>query len=145
MIPEPRLASSVIIAALRRKVEAVGGFATVLAKGDAVAGAILIVCPQGASGDGAGHVSGHLSDDTRQGESHANTGPESGPKPVILEREPTFDGPGKWIAVGRQHIDNEQKLSEYLVKRRASDPDLWIIELDTADAERFAAEITGSA
>ena len=145
MIPEPRLASSVIIAALRRKVEAAGGFATVLAKGDAVAGAILIVCPQGASGDGAGH----LSDDARQGESHANIGPdivpESGAKPVILEREPTFDGPGKWIAVGHQHIVNEHKLSEYLAKRRASDPDLWIIELDTAEAERFAAEITGSA
>ena len=141
MIPEPRLASSVIIAALRRKVEAAGGFATILAKGDAVAGAILIVCPQGISADGAGHAS----DDARQGENHANTGPESGPKPVILEREPTFDGPGKWIAVGHQHIDNEQKLSEYLAKRRASDPDLWIIELDTADAERFAAEIIGSA
>ena len=133
MIPEPRLASSVIIAALRRKVEAAGGFATILAKGDAVAGAILIVCPQGASGD------------ARQGESHANIGPESGAKPVILEREPTFDGPGKWVAVGHQHIDNEHKLSEYLAKRRGSDPDLWIIELDTADAERFAAEITGSA
>ena len=141
MIPEPRLASSVIIAALRRKVEAAGGFATILAKGDAVAGAILIVCPQGASGDGRGHASA----DARQGESHANIGPESGAKPVILEREPTFDGPGKWVAVGHQHIDNEHKLSEYLAKRRGSDPDLWIIELDTADAERFAAEITGSA
>ncbi len=145
MIPEPRLASSVIIAALRRKVEAAGGFATVLAKGDAVAGAILIVCPQGTSGDGVGHAQDHVSGDAREGVSHANTGPESGPKPVILEREPTFDGPGKWVAVGRQHIDSEQKLSEYLAKRRASDPDLWIIELDTADAERFAAEITGSA
>ena len=141
MIPEPRLASSVINAALRRKVEAAGGFATILAKGDAVAGAILIVCPQGASGDGRGHASA----DARQGENHANIGPESGAKPVILERESTFDGPGKWVAVGQQHIDNEQKLSEYLAKRRASDPDLWIIELDTAEAERFAAEITGSA
>ena len=28
----------------------------------------------------------------------------------------------------------------YWRRRRASDPDLWVIELDVADAERFAAE-----
>lgn len=132
-MPEPRLASSVLIAALRRKVEAAGGFATVLAKGDAVAGAILLVCLQ---------AEGSASKPDRMG---TETGPESGAKPVILEREPTFDGPGKWSAVGSQHTDNEQKLSEYLAKRRASDPDMWIIELDTAEAERFAAEIISSA
>lgn len=132
-MPELRLASSVLIAALRRKVEAAGGFATVLAKGDAVAGAILLVCLQ---------VEGSASKPDRLG---TETAPESGAKPVILEREPTFDGPGKWIAVASQHTDNEQKLSEYLAKRRASDPDIWIIELDTAEAERFAAEIISSA
>ena len=132
-MPEPRLASSVLIAALRRKVEASGGFATVLAKGDAVAGAILLVCPQG---------DGSASDDGAIAPAYT---PKSSKKPLILEREPTFDGPGQWVAVGSQHTDNQEKIAEYLAKRRASDPDLWIIELDTADAERFAAEIIGSA
>ncbi|PHK02659.1 hypothetical protein VF08_18145 [Nostoc linckia z8] len=29
-------------------------------------------------------------------------------------------------------------------RRRAQDPDLWLIELDIADAERFAAETSSS-
>ncbi len=93
-----------------------------IARGDREAGSILLICPQGA---------------------HHN--PKTPEKPLILEREPTFEGPGKWVAVATQHTDNEAKLSEYLTRRRASDPDLWILELDVADAERFAAEIITSA
>lgn len=32
----------------------------------------------------------------------------------------------------------------YWRKRRARDPDLWVIELDIPDAERFAAETIGT-
>ncbi|AXJ95260.1 MULTISPECIES: DUF1491 family protein [unclassified Sphingomonas] len=31
-------------------------------------------------------------------------------------------------------------VDDYWRRRRTSDPDLWVIELDIADAERFAAE-----
>ncbi|WP_375403409.1 DUF1491 family protein [uncultured Sphingomonas sp.] len=31
-------------------------------------------------------------------------------------------------------------VEEYWRRRRARDPDLWVIELDSPDAERFAAE-----
>ena len=40
---EPRLASGVLISAIKRMVEAEGDFATVLKKGDAVSGAILLI------------------------------------------------------------------------------------------------------
>jgi hypothetical protein len=40
---EPRLASSVLVTALLRRAEAEGGFGTVLARGDATAGAIALV------------------------------------------------------------------------------------------------------
>jgi hypothetical protein len=40
---EPRLASSVLVTALLRRAEAEGGFGTVLARGDATAGAIAMV------------------------------------------------------------------------------------------------------
>jgi hypothetical protein len=31
-------------------------------------------------------------------------------------------------------------IDDYWRRRRAGDPDLWVIELDIADGERFAAE-----
>jgi hypothetical protein len=40
---EPRLASGVLISAIKRLTEAEGDFATVLKKGDAVSGAILLI------------------------------------------------------------------------------------------------------
>ena len=40
---EPRLASGVLISAIKRMVETEGDFATVLKKGDAVSGAILLI------------------------------------------------------------------------------------------------------
>jgi hypothetical protein len=45
--PLPRLASRLRIDALRRRVAAAGGFATLLAKGDDEAGAIAVVTREG--------------------------------------------------------------------------------------------------
>ena len=35
---------------------------------------------------------------------------------------------------------SQDSIEAYWRKRRARDPDLWVIELDSPDAERFAAE-----
>ena len=125
---EPRPATSFLVSALRRKVESEGGFATILKKGDPVAGALLVVC-------------------LRQSDSSSIVfnDPDFGPTPLILEREPSFDGPGKWHVTKGQGNEKQQEISEYLTRRQKSDPDLWVIELDVADAERFVAEITLSA
>ncbi len=40
---EPRLASSLLVTALLRRAEADGGFGTVIARGDATAGAIAVI------------------------------------------------------------------------------------------------------
>lgn len=37
-----------------------------------------------------------------------------------------------------------ESVESYWRKRRARDPDLWVIELDIPDAERFAAETVGA-
>jgi hypothetical protein len=107
---EPRLQSSVMVAALQRRAEAEGGFAAVIAKGDSHAGAILVLLA------------------------------EKGRKARILERALQPDGRYAWQDV-RQTIENEEEVEKFLVRRRKSDPDLWIIELDIASAERFAAEM----
>ena len=40
-----------------------------------------------------------------------------------------------------QDAGDEEAFRQSLARRRRSDPDLWIVELDIASAERFAAEM----
>lgn len=125
---EARPTTSLLVSALRRKVESVGGFATIIKKGDPVAGALLLICLRHSSNENS------FSND-----------PFSAIPPLVLERQPSFDGPGQWHAVKGQNSEKQQEITEYLDRRQKNDPDLWIVELDVADAERFAAEITLSA
>jgi hypothetical protein len=67
---------------------------------------------------------------------------EKGENPRFLERVLQPDGTYSWQE-SRQLIENEQELETFLGRRRKSDPDLWILELDIASAERFAAEMNG--
>lgn len=108
---EARLQSAVMVTALQRRAEAEGGFAAVLAKGDSQAGAILVILA------------------------------EKGRKARILERSLHADGRYAWQDVRSQTINNEEEIERFLSRRRRSDPDLWIIELDIASVERFADEM----
>lgn len=107
----PRIASSVLAGALLRKAEGEGGFGAVLAKGDSTAGAMLVILL------------------------------EKGRKAAILERILQPDGTYKWQNSGPQASGNEDDGEKFLSRRRQIDPDLWIIELDIASAERFTAEM----
>lgn len=109
---EPRLSSEMTVQSLLRKVNQEGGFAMVLRKGDQIAGAILIICL------------------------------EKGKDPRLLEKMPSLDGPSTWQKIWPQDTDNKQDLDEYLNRRTGFDPDLWLIELDIADAERLIADMT---
>lgn len=81
---------------------------TVLAKGDATAGAILIVAQ------------------------------ERGKNQRILERGIGPDGRTALIAAGP--VGESREIADYWIRRRRSDPDLWVVEVDIAAAERFVAE-----
>ncbi|WP_420606669.1 DUF1491 family protein [Novosphingopyxis sp.] len=105
----PRVAAHVQIDAIRRLCEREGGFATVLAKGDRTAGDILIIYR------------------------------ERGGLPSLLRRALRWDGPPTWTEIERQTFENEQELNNSLAQRRHIDGDLWLIELDVPDAERFIA------
>jgi hypothetical protein len=108
---EARLQSSVMIEALKRRAESLGGFAAILARGDRDAGAILVILA------------------------------ERGRKLRMLERALQPDGRYSWQDVAGQTFENEEESERFLARRRKYDPDLWIIELDIASAERFAAEM----
>jgi len=107
----PRLATGVFVSSLIRQAESRGGFGAVLAKGDEAAGSVLVILN------------------------------EKGRKQRILERVLQPDGHYAWHDNVGQDVDKEAEISRLLERRRAMDPDLWLIELDVASAERFAAEM----
>jgi hypothetical protein len=108
---EGRLQSSILVNALQRRAESEGGFAAVLAKGDPTAGAILVILV------------------------------ERGRKVKVLERLLESGERYSWRDIGGEALANEQEFQKFLDKRRRFDPDIWLIELDVASAERFAAEM----
>jgi hypothetical protein len=105
----PRLASRIEVSALIRRIEGLGGSAAVLARGDGEAGAILLVL--------------------------ADRGTPQG----FLERVLDVSGSYRWQRVGSQNIEVLEDVSTYIQRRRRSDDDLWVLELDIAGVERFAA------
>lgn len=62
-------------------------------------------------------------------------------RPVqLLERVLQPNGDYAWTE-SLKAGQNEEGFDKFLARRRRFDRDLWIVELDTASAERFAAEI----
>ena len=110
MSEAPRLNARFEIGALIRRAEVAGGFAAVLHRGDDQAGTLLLLTTQ------------------------------KGSNPALWERLPSLDGSRKWSALTIQGLENAADFDAYVGRRHSQDPDLWVIELDVADPERFIAE-----
>jgi hypothetical protein len=108
-----RLPAHLEVSGLLRQVSAAGGFAAVLHKGEREAGTILVVCAQ------------------------------SGANRRVFERMPKPTGERDWALSQTETIENKQVIDDYLARRQAQDPDLWVIELDIANGERFIG-LTGT-
>ncbi len=104
---EPRLSTHVEVAAFIRITNAGGDFATVIRKGDATSGAILLI------------------------------GLIRGQNPRLYERFPALDGPSLWQVASSETTDSQQEITDYCARRVARDPDIWILELDVAEQERL--------
>jgi len=104
---ETRLPAHLEVSGLVRAVEAAGGFAMVLSKGERDAGTIMVVITQGGRNSRA------------------------------YERMPQLDGTRGWVQSKVQDAENPCEFSEYLTRRGSQDPDLWVVELDIAQGERF--------
>ncbi len=102
-----RLPAALEVSALTRQVSAAGGFAMVLAKGEADSGSILVVIM------------------------------ENGANSRVYERMPQADGSRVWHLAKREERIDPPAFNDYLTRRRVQDPDLWIIELDVPQGERF--------
>ena len=102
-----RLPAHLEVAGLLRTVSQAGGFAAVLEKGERDAGTILVVCV------------------------------EKGRNRRLFERMPSVEGPRKWTEIRAEDVDIDVEFDSYLNRRKSQDPELWIIELDIANGERF--------
>lgn len=65
---------------------------------------------------------------------------ERGVPGLLLERRLDGDGAYRWSPTGPDDIDQR---GDYLARRRRSDPDLWVIELDVTDGMKLVAEVAG--
>ena len=61
---------------------------------------------------------------------------------ACLERVLSLDGTYRWQAVGPSDSAGSMEIADFVAKRARFDEDLWAIELDIADPERFIAETT---
>jgi hypothetical protein len=105
-----RLPSGVLVSALLRRANDAGGMAMVLAKGDPQAGTILLIM------NNKGRFSGCV--------------------------EPGRDTAGRMVLLpaGPAESAAPHEVREYWQRRRARDPDLWVIDLDIPFAQQVAAE-----
>ena len=61
---------------------------------------------------------------------------------AVLERILNLDGSYGWQRVGPAESSGSAEIADFLARRTRFDEDLWAIELDIADPERFIAETT---
>jgi len=63
---------------------------------------------------------------------------------ACLERILNLDGSYRWERVGPGDSAGSAEIADFLARRARFDEDLWAIELDIAEPERFIAETTSA-
>ncbi|MFL6721437.1 MAG: DUF1491 family protein [Sphingomonas sp.] len=109
-----RLPTHVEVSGILRRVTAEGGFAAVMRRGDEERGSLLLLV----ASRGA-HI-------------------------ACLERVLSVDGRYRWERVGPGESASSAEIRDFLARRARFDEDLWAIELDIAEPERFIAETTSA-
>ena len=106
-----RLPAHLEVSAILRLAESLGGYATVIAKGERDAGTILLVtlCRGAAA--------------------------------TLYERMPDLAGARSFVATKQENPENKQDFADYLARRRQQDADIWLIEVDITDPARFVADL----
>ncbi|GAB5348824.1 DUF1491 family protein [Alteriqipengyuania sp. 357] len=108
---DSRLPTHLVVGGLLRQISSQGGMGVILAKGDPAGGTYILLLR-----DRAGNVK-------------------------LVERRPSADFDFEWQVTQEKTAENQRELDEYCQRRSAQDPDLWIVEAQIDDAERFIAEL----
>ncbi len=104
---DDRIPAHLEVGGLIRAVEAEGGFGMVISKGERTAGTLMVICCNRATPARA------------------------------YERMPQLDGTRKWVLSKEQDPEKPHDFVEWYRRRGNQDDDLWIVELDIDNAERF--------
>jgi len=107
-----RLPTQLEVASILRRTSTSGDFATVIRKGDPDRGSLLILV-----GSRGRHI-------------------------ACLERVLAVDGAYRWAQDRPGDSAGSAEVRDFLARRARFDEDLWAIELDIAEPERFIAETT---
>ena len=107
-----RLPAQLEVASILRRAATAGDFAAVVRRGDPDRGSLLLLI--------------------------ASRGRHFG----CLERILNLDGSYRWQTVGPGDSASSMDVSDFIARRARFDEDLWAIELDIAEPERFIAETT---
>ncbi len=107
-----RLPAHLEVASIIRRAAAAGDFAAIIRKGDSERGSLLLLVMS------------------------------RGRHFACLERILNLDGSYRWETVGPGDSASSQEVAGFVANRARFDEDLWAIELDIADPERFIAETT---
>jgi hypothetical protein len=59
---------------------------------------------------------------------------------ACFERVLNLDGAYDWRAIGPEESASSADVADFVARRARFDEDLWVIELDIAEPERFIAE-----
>ena len=102
-----RLPAHLEVAGLLKLTQALGGFGTVLQKGERDAGTLVVLTTLGGK-------------DSR-----------------LWERMPQLDGSRVFVSVRSQDTENPREFDKYVTRRMAQDPDCWFVELDGPEVERL--------
>lgn len=102
-----RLTTRLWVSALLRRANDAGDFATIMRKGEESAGQVIIVA--------------------RRRDGHVR----------VFTRTMNSLGRYSWTVAAEAAEEELGKINEYLDRQVRYDPDLWIIELDTGNPERF--------
>ena len=107
-----RLPAHLEATSLLRRAEAMQGFGTIVRRGDADRGELLLLIA-----DRGAHV-------------------------ACLEQTRGMTGNYVWEQVGPNADADAHSIAEFIARRVRFDEDLWLIELDIPQPERFIAETT---
>lgn len=108
---DSRLPTRLVVSGILRQISAQGGSGAVLAKGDPDGGTYVLLLR-----DRAGTLK-------------------------LVERRPSANFAFEWQVTQEKPAENEREIYQYCDRRSSQDPDLWIVEAQVDDAERFIAQM----